>query len=237
MKEKTIVITAHGQVITDKFKPSKNIVTTCKLGESHSGSLLGFDQVHIFDKPEYLYQYVLNGNHYLNTGEFWLNGQETYDVNLMPIKTGDPVKIYSWQKTHLLDHFTKLCRYKINDNNEYKNKYNITPFNIKSITLNDVQKISFENKDFSLLNSYNITNSFDKNYTLKNPIFINNHKCSLTYNKERTVNIIEYEEQGLFTQKAEWKLSEFISDIDSYSNLYDTELAGVESVVLKACLS
>jgi hypothetical protein len=234
-KEKTIVITAHGQVINNKFKPSIDIVTTCKLGEPHSGSLIEFNQVHIFDKPEYLYKYVLKGNNYLNSGSLWKANEETYDVQLTPIKVIDPVKRFSWQKPYITEHLTKLCRYELWDNPLYKAI--ITPFNINSISLADIHNESVKIKDLSLFSSWRITTSYDNEYTLKNQIYIGNHQCSLTYNKNRSVNIIEYENIGIFGTEEKWNLSDFIVDIDQYSKTYDSELTGAESIVLKACLS
>jgi len=234
-KEKTIVITAHGQVIKDTFKPSIDIVTTCKLGEPHAGSLIEFNQIHIFDKPEYLYKYVLKGSNYLNSGSLWKSNEETYDVHLTPIKITDPVKRFSWQKPYITEHLIKLCRYELWDNPLYKTKIN--PFNINTISLKEVYDESFKNTDLSLLTSCRITTSYDNEYILKNPIYIGNHQCSLTYNKNRSVNIIEYENIGVFGTEEKWNLSDFIVDVDQYSKIYDSELVGAESIVLKACLS
>jgi hypothetical protein len=103
--------------------------------------------------------------------------------------------------------------------------------------LKEVYDESFKNTDLSLLTSCRITTSYDNEYILKNPIYIGNHQCSLTYNKNRSVNIIEYENIGVFGTEEKWNLSDFIVDVDQYSKIYDSELVGAESIVLKACLS
>lgn len=236
-KRKTIVINAHGKIDSNQqvFKLSTNLITTCKLGEVYYAKLLTFQEVSIFEKPDYLYKYILNGENYLNKGVLYSKNSNMLDVVLSPMKHIESVKILSWQKPYMVEHLTKLCRYELSEDSKYKNIIN--PFNINKISLKEIEKEAEINENLSLFSSVEIVKSYNDNYQYKNPIYIGGHVCSITYNNDRSVNIIDYEDKGLFNIKEEWSLSQFIVDLDVYANNYDLELSGAESIVLKACLS
>lgn len=240
---KTLVITAHGKVnFNQSVKLPFDVVTCSRFGEYHCGKLISFQEISIFSNPLFLYKYVLDsGDNYTNKGNVYEKGIDIPDILLSPLKTNDPVKMFSWQKPYIIEHMTKMCRYELADNPLYSNK--ITPFNINKITLTEIEHVSSNDKNLSLLANTKIISEYENNYTCLNNILINNHTCSITTNKDKSVFIIDYEQAPLFSS-ADWSINDFITDLTNFAATNFTELLGadkssidIEALIIKACLS
>lgn len=134
-KANSIIITAHGTINKDVLTASPRfpLITTCKLGETHHGSHLDFNELSIFTNKHFLNNYILSSNNdYTNQGEVILPGTLIPTIFLNPCSNGESIKRWSWQKPYVLNHLKKMCIYELRD--LPANPHGINYQNITAIT-------------------------------------------------------------------------------------------------------
>ena len=226
---KSIVITAHGNIDTStKIKLPINLITSCKFGEIHTSKHLKFNELSIFTNPNLLYEYVLNGDDYCTQGDLLYKNIEFPNIILSPFEINQPQKAWSWQRPNVENHFRKMCVYELKDIPD--NKYDISYNNINTISLADIEQESIKINFVPLMNHIAIINNYLDNTKYLTGVNVNNHLCSLTICNNNSF-IFDYELGG------QWNISDAINDIGQFASDNSIDLAGLDSIVLKSCLS
>ncbi len=242
---KTIIITAHGRMDTSRICPplGVNLLTHCKPGEPHVGVLGKINEFSMFKTPNLLYEYIFSRPDYTSQGEWYRQGSPVPNVVLSPLPQGQMIKNWSWQKSYVLNHYRKECVYDLKT--IPNSPYATTDFT--GITLPEIQQEA-ERINFSKLsNRINLIKDYDVaiiSYTVH--LNINNHLCALTRSVNGRVFVLDYEigpscggtKPGV---SDDWCLNDAIQDIRTlHGHVIDghyIDLNGVDSIVLKTCLS
>jgi len=245
LMSKTIIVTGHGRVSPgSKVTLTKNLLTNCKFGEVHYGRLVDIKDLSIFHNPHLLYDYLFSSPDYTSQGE-WINkNTQIPDVILspMPAIPGQTAKNASWQKPYVLDHYKKTCIYELK--NVPGNTYQyLDATNMHQVTLHEVEAEASRIGFLPLLNRIHLVREYESNMKASaNFVNINNHACSLTVSNNDRVYIFDYETGpsmgGIFQNISDdWSLSNAIIDIEQWGTNHGIPLAGVNTVVVKTCLS
>lgn len=243
---KAIILTAHGTTVKDlTITLPIDLITSCKIGETHQGKHLSFANLSIFSNKYFLYDYLLTGNEgdYTNQGEVITQSTPIPHINLLPCSSDQYIKKWSWQKPYVLEHFRKMCIYDIKDipGNPYKIDYT----NVNSITLSGIASETSTDpilkKNFKLVNQVSILNDYNINTVYKPSALLDSfHVASVTTIRNSGIMIFDYETgPSAITNKKEddiWPLSDAITSISTYCTNNDIDLTGVDSFILKACL-
>jgi hypothetical protein len=240
MKASTVVITAHGRVDkSNKVKLPYNLLTSCKIGETHHGSHLDFSKLSIFTNKSFLYNHILAGNDdYTNQGEVIDAGTELPQILLQPCTEGESIKRWSWQKPQIIDHFKKMLVYELKGlpGNPYKISYE----NMHAFPFNELGALAQSTKNFKLVNHMQILANYEQETLMKPAVLDKFHMASMTIVKNSGICIFDYSHGpshfGHDKAHDTWSIQEAIAGITVYCNNNGIDLSGVDSYVLKACL-
>ena len=241
---KTIVITGHGRI--EPLNPitlQNNLLTVCKFGEVHSGNFVKINELGIFTQPNLLYEYVFHKEDYTVQGEYKSINMQIPNIVFTPLDNTQSVKNWSWQKPYVVNHLRKMCIYDLknipNNNYQHVDFNNINNISLIDI-LNEAQNISF----FPLINRTQLIDDYSNNMNNYNNGFfdINNHLCSITSSINNRVHIVDYEMgpsmNGQIPNVSDnWNILDVVNDVEQFGQNNGIDLAGAESIIVKACLS
>jgi hypothetical protein len=197
-----------------------------------------FRDISIFTDPRLLYDYVLDGKSYADRGEVLSPGTNFPNVVLTSCAVNDPSKAWSWQKGCVSSHLTKMCIYELKDIQGITSPINFT--NIGAITLNSIRH--FGATHMSLANHIAMVDAYSAStHSLPGVVDVGGgHLCSITTTTNGLFHIFDYEvgpSLGTGGVVDNWSITDAITGINGYLGANGVDLTGIESYVLKACLS
>lgn len=163
------------------------------------------------------------------------------NIILTPLDSTQITKNWSWQKSYVENHLRKMCIYELK--NIPNNNYNIDFTSMNQIAITHINIEAKKINYIPLLNHLMLTNDYlsDTNNYQGYQANINNHICSITSSTNNRVHIFDYEMgpsvNGTINASDNWNILDAVTDIENFRLNNSIDLAGAESIVVKACLS